>query len=232
MGQPVSIAFVDSTSVRYLGFGPSLESGPSQPSDFWDYLRSLGGEWMWDGVEEEGQDLQWLVDGLKGGTIIAVTDGSCDRQVAPTISGAGLVLCCTSARRMLRANFYEQSKSASLYRGELLGLVALHTLLLALARFYDLGTIRPKICCDNISALRQSSWRRRRVKTGASQADVLRVIRTIRLDQLLKPTYEHVYGHQDRKKLWWNLPLEAQLNCVCDGLAKAAVSRSLLLALP
>ena len=31
----------------------------------------------------------------------------------------------------------------------------------------------------------------------------------------MKPTYEHIYGHQDRKKLWWNLPLEAQLNCVC-----------------
>ena len=47
-----------------------------------------------------------------------------------------------------------------------------------------------------------------------------------------KPTYEHVYGHQDRKKLWWNLTLEAQLNCVCDGLAKETVSHSLLLALP
>ena len=82
---------------------------------------------------------------------------------------------------MLRANFYERSKSASSYRGELLGLVALHTLLLALAWFYDLGTVTPKICCDNMSALRQSSWRRHRIKTGASQADVPRVIRTIRL---------------------------------------------------
>ena len=51
---------------------------------------------MWDGVEEEDQNLQWLVDGLKSSSIIAVTDGSYDRQVAPNISGAGIVLCCTS----------------------------------------------------------------------------------------------------------------------------------------
>jgi len=137
-GSPVSVSPIDSTSVRYLGFGSPLALGPSQPSDFWEYLRSLGGEWMWDGVEEEDQDLQWLVDGLKSGTIIAVTDSSYDRQVAPNISGAGIVLCCTSARRMLRANFYERSKSASSCRGKLLGLVALHTLLLALARLNDL----------------------------------------------------------------------------------------------
>jgi len=129
---------------------------------------------------------------------------------------------------MLRANFYERLKTASSY----LGLVALHTLIVAMARFYDLGPVSPKICCDNISALRQSSWRKGRVKTGASQADVLRVLRTIRHEQLLKPTYEHVYWHQYQKTLWWNLPLIAQLNCVCNGLAKTAVSRSLLSVLP
>ena len=37
--------------------------------------------------------------------------------------------------------------------------------------------------------------------------------------------YEHVSGHQDRYKLWWQLTLAEQLNRVCDGLAKAAVFR-------
>ena len=60
MRVPVLVSPIDSTLVRYLGFGPPLVSGPSQPSDFWEYLRSLGGNWMWDGVEDEGQDLQWL----------------------------------------------------------------------------------------------------------------------------------------------------------------------------
>ena len=39
--------------------------------------------------------------------------------------------------------------------------------------------------------------------------------------------YEHVDSHQDKHKLWWHLTLEEQLNCVCDGLAKKAVHRSM-----
>jgi len=133
---------------------------------------------------------------------------------------------------MLRANFYEISTSASSYRGELLGLVALHTFLLALSTFYEVPVVKAKVCCDNISALKQSSWRRRRIKNGASQADLLRAIRTLKTNQALKLTYEHVDSHQDRHKLWWQLTLEEQLNCVCDGLAKAAIVASMERPLP
>ena len=146
---------------------------------------------MWDGIVDEQQDLQWLIDGVKNNTIISETDGLYDRKVAPNISGVGWLVCCTSSEKILRANFYEKSKSASSYRGELLGLVALHTFLYAICNFHNILSTTPKICCDNISALRQSGYRRRRVKTGACQADVLRVLQTIKLRQTSKPTYEH-----------------------------------------
>ena len=29
---------------------------------------------MWDGIVDEQQDLQWLIDGVKSNTIIGVTD--------------------------------------------------------------------------------------------------------------------------------------------------------------
>ena len=231
-GRPASISRLSSTLVRYLGFGPPLASGPSRPEDFWEYLRSWGGQWMWDGMEDEEQDLQWLVSGLVSGTIVCVTDGWYDRKIAPNVSDAGILLCCTKAKRMLRGNFYEDSKTASSYRGELLGLVAIHTILLALCRFYNITSTSPKICCDNIAALRQSGWRGRRVKTGASQADCLRVLRTIKMDQTFKAKYQYVSSHQDCHKLWWQLSLVEQLNCVCNGLAKAAVTRSLMSATP
>ena len=98
-------------------------------------------------------------------------------------------------------------------------MVALDTFLYAICNFHNILSTTPKIFCDNISALRQSGYRRRRVKTGACQADVLRVLRTIKLRQMLKPTYEHVAAHQDKKITWWQLSLEEQLNCVCNGLA-------------
>ena len=77
-----------------------------------------------------------------------------------------------------------------------------------------------------------SSWRRRRIKSGASNADVLRVLRRIKRDSRLQFTYEHVDAHQDRHKLWWQMTLEEQLNYACDILAKSAVSRSMVVALP
>jgi hypothetical protein len=226
-GNPASVTSINETSIRYLGFGPPFAVSAQQPDDFWQYLFTWGGEWMWDGVEDPQQDLQWLVDGLKNGTLLCVTDGSYHKKLAPTVSGAGWLICCTSAHKMLRGNFYEISPSASSYRGELLGLVALHTLLLALSIFYEVPVVNGRICCDNIAALKQSSFRRRRVKNGASQADLLRALRTLKQSQALKCLYKHVDSHQDRHKLWWQLTLEEQLNCVCDGLAKAAVSRSM-----
>ena len=58
---------------------------------------------------------------------------------------------------MLRGNFYEVSSSASSYRGELLGLAALHYLLGYLQEYYKIGEVRGKICCDNVSALGKAS---------------------------------------------------------------------------
>ena len=62
---------------------------------------------MWDGIEDEQQDLQWLVEGVQNNTIISVTDGSYDRKVAPGISGAGWLVCCTRSEKILQANFYD-----------------------------------------------------------------------------------------------------------------------------
>ena len=44
---------------------------PEDPSDFWDYLTRQGVTWMWEGLTEkhEYDDLTWLVEGLKGGTV-------------------------------------------------------------------------------------------------------------------------------------------------------------------
>jgi hypothetical protein len=50
-------------------------------------------------------------------------------------------------------SFFEMSPKAGLYRGELLGLVALQTMITADTQFYKVNTAFGKICCDNISAL-------------------------------------------------------------------------------
>ena len=58
------------------------------------------------------------------------------------------------------------------YRGELLGLVALHTMIVAVAQFFELKVVTGKMCCDNISALGQSNKTRKRVSTGIKHSDL------------------------------------------------------------
>ncbi len=182
---------------------------------------------MWDGIVEEEQDLSWLVEGVKNGTMTAVTNGSYKQKGVPDVSGTGWLLCCRSAQRMLWGNLYEVSNSASSYQGELLGLLAIHHLLLSICEFYNIDKTHCKVCCDNIAALQQTEWQQQRIKTSASQADVLRAVWTMKITPALYLLYLHFDAHQDRKKLWWQLTLEEQLNCVCDSLAKVTIIRGM-----
>jgi hypothetical protein len=94
---------------------------------------------MWQYVKEGEVDVGWIRDALVNGTLIGVTDGSYDRIKAQMVSRAGWVLTCMASHRTLQGSFYEISpKAGSSYRGELLRLVAIHTLILMIAKFYSL----------------------------------------------------------------------------------------------
>ena len=99
----------------------------------------------------------------------------------------------------------------------MLRLVALHTLILALASFYNVQTISGKICCNNISALKQAS------KTRKYKALRPRAIRTCKCKVTMALKYKHVRAHQNEIKPWSMLTLAEQLNVICDELAKGAV---------
>ena len=112
---------------------------------------------MWEHVKDEDSDMSRARDAMVNGTLIAVTDGSFDRERPKDVSGLGWILLCTASQQTLRGSFYEISPKAGSFRGELLGLVAIHTLALAVARFFHLDCVYRKICCNNIAALNQSS---------------------------------------------------------------------------
>ena len=52
---------------------------------------------MWEGIED-GQatksDLSWLVQGMKSGSLLWVTDGSYDRKHSPVLSGVRSIIFC------------------------------------------------------------------------------------------------------------------------------------------
>ena len=179
MGKPVSVQGSDEAHVYKLNIGPILERGPQQPSNFWEYLRNWGGEWMGKGIED-GQatksNLFWLVQEMKSDSLLWVTDTSYDRKRAPVLSGAGWIIFCQYTGKRLVVSFWEKSLLASSYRAELLGLCMLHILALALSKFYKISGWEAMLCCDNLRALR--------IKPSAACSDLHRSLRLLSMADL------------------------------------------------
>ena len=127
---------------------------------------------MWAKVINEGSNLDWVVTALTNGTAISVTDGSYKKDIAPDVSGAGWVIHCTQSKLKLKGSFYERSPDTGSYRGELMGLTALHLMILALEQFYRIPAAKTKVCCDSEGALFKASESSKRVPTGSKHADL------------------------------------------------------------
>ena len=186
---------------------------------------------MWEMIFPDvglGFDVSWMLSALRAGTLVAVADGSYDRQRNPNICAAGWIIMDMATGSRLAGSFSEYSTSASSYRGELLGLCAINVILLALTKTGNITNKPPiTVWCDNKGAINRASDCSRRIKCGRPCADILRTLRSIRQDLPLNATFCHVKSHMDNMLSWEQLSLEQQLNCDCDVLAKASVTRAL-----
>lgn len=133
------------------------------------------------------------------------------------------MIVCMTCQCTLRGSFCKVSLSAGSYRGELLGLVAIHMFAIAIAQYFSIQEILGKISFYNMSALNQASKNRKRVRIGVKHSDLHHMICTLK--HLVQTTfrYKHVNAHKDRLKPWRELTLSEQLNVLCDSLANRAV---------
>jgi len=228
LGSPSSVtATFSEATVTKLNEGPELATSLNQPADFWEFLYSWGGEWMWEGLDGDKTEMTWLTEGMKQGSLIWVTDGSYNRKMAADVSGVGWVVLCNKTGKRLTCWCWERSDSADSYRAEMLGLCSLHLLARALSEYHKIASWTIKICCDNDGALYRSSHQLRRIKPSAKCAGIRRSFRSTKLGLTGKLIYEHVYGHMDDYLLWHQLTTIQQTNCVCDTLAKKAVQQAI-----
>jgi len=227
--EPASVQ-VDGDEILLLASGDKLyEARATDEVSFWEFVRSMGGEWMWDQIHTP-HGLDAVVDAVASGSAVYVTDGSYSRKIRSDIDGAGWVIYCKTRKKIvLKGSFYEWCDKAGSYRGELVGLLAVHMLIMAVEEFYDLAEgPRGLVACDNLGGLNKSKERRRKIPSAAKHADVLRVLRRVHARLRGNLEYKHVYGHQDRKKTWRQMSLLEKLNKRCDSLAKEAVHRGIL----
>jgi hypothetical protein len=76
--------WVPANTVCFLGevvhrrsIGTPIATTVLETPTFWEFLKSLGGEWMWDYIQEGKTDVyvSWVSAALIAGTFISVTDG-------------------------------------------------------------------------------------------------------------------------------------------------------------
>jgi len=101
-----------------------------QPNTIQDVLLDWGHTWLWDSLVLIGDD-DWLVEAIAEGTCMAVTDGSYIKELYPNMCSAAFILECRQGRGRIFGSFAEQSSVACAYRGELMGLMAIHLIFLA-----------------------------------------------------------------------------------------------------
>lgn len=220
----VSQPELDSIILGSVGPNRSIES-PTR-HDLFSLLRSWGGDWMWEQLESVG-NLSSVVESIKDGSAIWCTDGSFDRVSMPDICSAGWSVMDPISKSHIRGSFYEVSPDASAYRGELLGLTALHLVGLAVSELFGAPTKPNNIYCDNDRALGRAKLHRRRIPSGTKHGDCLRLLRNLRGSIEGFFCYIHIYGHADDKRRWHELTLAEKLNVYCDHLAALARYRAI-----
>ncbi len=115
-GAPTSVLTFTNMKVTKLNEGAPLAKGPLLPTDFWEFLNTWGGTWMWKGIDDSQQskhNLSWLVEGMESNSLTWVTDDSYDRKRAADLCGVGWIIFCSKTGLRLTGTFWERSPLAS-----------------------------------------------------------------------------------------------------------------------
>ena len=101
---------------------------PPMPRHFHDLLSQWPNQRMWSNLRYTG-DGQWLYKAIENNTLLCVADGSYIREIHPNLCAAAVIIECSSGGSRLSLSFTDTSPVANAYRGELLGLMAIHLIL-------------------------------------------------------------------------------------------------------
>ena len=197
---------------------------PKAPQTFMEVLRSWGNTWLWDNIMMVGGN-DWLQKAIQDGSLTAVTDGSYIREQYPDLCAAAFVLECNKGRGRLIGSFSESLRVANAYRGELLGLMAIHLILLSVNQLG--GDIHGSvvIVSDCLGALRRVvELPPYRIPSRCKHSDILKNILVNCRSLSFTTHYRHVRAHQDDTKAFKDLGRLAQLNCICDHTAKQRIA--------
>jgi hypothetical protein len=114
---------------------------------------------------------------------------------------------------------------ANAYRGELLGLLAIHLILLSVNKLHRDLSGRVEVVSDCLGALKRvTNLPPYRIPSRCHHSDILKTILVHCRDLSFTTHYSHIKAHQDDNKSFAQLSRKAQLNCICDHAAKQRIA--------
>ncbi len=118
-------------------------------------------------------------------------------------------------------SFLDTLLVANTYRGELLGLMAIHLILLSTDRVHSNLSGSLEVISDCLGALKQvTDLPPYRISSRCKHSNILKNILVNCRDLSFTTYYSHVKAHQDDSVPFANLSQKAQLNSICDHTAK------------
>jgi hypothetical protein len=113
--------------------------------------------WLSEHMSVSG-GVTWLEKSISNSTLVAVTDGLYIRELYPHLCSAAFILECSKRCSKVVRSFLEALLVANTYRGELLGRMAIHLILLSVNKMQQNLTRSVEIVSDCLGALKRVTY--------------------------------------------------------------------------
>ena len=156
-----------------------------------------GNYWIWKDLRLDG-GTDWLAESIGAGDCIAIADGLYMPDLRSDLCSTAFYFECRHGRGRLAGSFADVSASSNAYRGELLGIMTVHLILLGINTLHTGlgGGIRIYSDCkgalDKVHQLPP-----RRIPSQCKHSDILKTILVNCSSLTFSIEYEHIEAHQD-----------------------------------
>ena len=174
----------------------------SQPTSMMDIIKAQENKSLWTSLTMDGYDEgEWIYTSLMGGTLVIGHDGSYQGTVATDICAGSAVIHCVSTDQYAELTWVEKSdnKTASNYRGEILGAIATQLLIKFAIEGRDITGHKPLVLvCDNMGVVKHGNEPRNPLSEKQSQADLLGFLKNLISTSRVGMKLRHVHSHSDK----------------------------------
>jgi hypothetical protein len=191
---------------------------------FLDVLHSWGNTWLWEDLSVTGR-MTWIEESIANSTLVAVTDGSYTRELFPNLCSAAFVLECSKGHGRIIGALLEAIRMANAYRGELLGLMAIHLIILSINKMNSNLSRSVEIVSDCLGALKRKTYHPPyRIPSRCRCSDILKTILVHCRGLSFPMYYSHIKAHQDKNESFSKYSRKAHLNFICNHAAKQRIA--------